>query len=127
VQAEEPMTKNMQEFKEFINKGNVVALAVGVIIATEFGKVVNSLVENMIMPPIGKILGGVDFSNMYLSLSSIVPQGLAFADAQKLGPVLGYGKFITTVISFLIIAYVVFWISKVASKFSKTPTEPEAK
>jgi large-conductance mechanosensitive channel len=56
-----------------------------------------------------------------------VPQGLAFADAQKLGPVLGYGKFITTVISFLIIAYVVFWISKVASKFSKTPTEPEAK
>lgn len=117
----------MQEFKEFINKGNVVGLAVGVIIATEFGKVVNSMVENMIMPPIGKILGGVDFSNLYLSLSNAVPQGLAFADAQKLGPILGYGKFITAVISFLIIAYVVFWISKAASKFSKTPIETEAK
>jgi large conductance mechanosensitive channel len=127
VQAQEPMTKNMQEFKEFINKGNVVALAIGVIVATEFGKVVNSLVENVIMPPIGKILGGVDFSNMYLSLSSVVPQGLAFADAQKLGPILGYGKFITTVISFLIVAYVVFWIAKVANKFSKTPIEPEVK
>jgi large conductance mechanosensitive channel len=127
VQAEEPMTKNMQEFKEFINKGNVVALAIGVIIATEFGKVVNSLVENVIMPPVGKILGGVDFSNMYLSLSSAVPQGLAFADAQKLGPILGYGKFVTTVISFLIVAYVVFWIAKVANKFSKTPIEPEVK
>lgn len=117
------MKNNMQEFKEFINKGNVVALAIGVIIANEFGKVVNSLVENIIMPPIGKILGNVDFSNMYLGLSSNVPHGLALADAQKLGPVLGYGKFITVIISFLIIAYVVFWISKVASRFIKTPEE----
>lgn len=117
----------MQEFKEFINKGNVVALAIGVIIANEFGKVVNSLVENVIMPPIGKLLGGVDFSNLYLSLSSNVPQGLAFNDAQKLGPILGYGKFITVVISFLIIAYVVFWLSKIAGKFSKSPATPEAK
>jgi large conductance mechanosensitive channel len=120
------MSKNMQEFKEFINKGNVVALAIGVIIANEFGKVVNSLVENIIMPPIGKILGGVDFSNMYLSLNGNVPQGLPFADAQKLGPVLGYGKFVTVIISFLIIAYVVFWISKIAGRFAKTPT-PEVK
>lgn len=113
----------MQEFKEFINKGNVVALAIGVIIANEFGKIVNSLVENIIMPPIGKILGNVDFSNMYLSLSSTVPQGLALTDAQKLGPVLAYGKFVTVVISFLIIAYVVFWLSKIASRFIKEPVE----
>ena len=108
-----------KEFKEFINKGNVVDLAVGVIIGAAFGKVVTSIVEDVVMPPIGKILGNLDFSNLYLPLSDKVTPGLGLADAKKLGPVLAYGNFITVVINFVIIGFCIFTIVKALNKMKR--------
>jgi large conductance mechanosensitive channel len=113
------MKSTLGEFKEFINKGNVIQLAVGVIIATEFGKIVNSLVEDIIMPPIGKVMGNVDFSNLYISLSSLIVPGSALSDAKKAGPVIAYGNFITLAINFIIVAFVVFWIVKMVNKLNR--------
>ena len=100
----------LKEFKEFAMKGNVVDLAVGVIIGAAFGAIVTSLVGDVIMPIIGAVTGGLDFSNYYLPLSSKVQHGLAYADAKKQGAVLGYGQFITVTINFLIIAFILFLI-----------------
>ena len=102
----------VQEFKEFINKGNVVDLAVGVIMGAAFGKIVSSVVEDLIMPPIGKILGNLDFSNLYFALSDKITPGLALADAKKLGPVVAYGNFITITINFVIVAFCIFMVVK---------------
>jgi large conductance mechanosensitive channel len=110
------MRNTFNEFKGFINKGNVVGLAVGIIIGAEFNKIVNSLVEDIIMPLVGKALGNVDFSNMYLALSGNVPAGMPLAEAKKIGAVLAYGHFITLTVNFIIIAFAVFWIVKAANK-----------
>jgi large conductance mechanosensitive channel len=83
----------LEEFKKFIMRGNVVDLAVGVIIGLAFGAIVTSLVNDIIMPIIGAITGGLDFSNYYLPLSTKVAPGLAYVDAKKQGAVLGWGKF----------------------------------
>ena len=83
----------LKEFKEFAMKGNVVDLAVAVIIGAAFGKIVTSLVEDIIMPIVGKLIGGLDFSNLYLPLSAKVTTGLGLADARKLGAVPGVGQF----------------------------------
>lgn len=96
-----------KEFREFINRGNVVDLAVGVIIGAAFGKIVTSLVEGVIMPPIGLLLGRVDFSNMFYDLSGQHPASLAEAKAKGL-PVIAYGAFLNDVITFLIVAFVIF-------------------
>jgi large conductance mechanosensitive channel len=117
----------IKEFKEFINKGNVVDLAVGVIIGAAFGKVVASVVEDVVMPPIGKILGNLDFSNLYLPLSDKVTAGLGLADAKKLGPVLAYGNFITVVINFLIIGFCIFLIVKALNKIKRNEEAKPAK
>ncbi len=101
-----------KEFKEFAVKGNAMDLAVGVIIGAAFGKIVTSIVEDLIMPPIGKVLGNLDFTNMYIPLSEKVPKGLGLADAKKLGPVFAYGDFITITINFLIVAFCVFLLVK---------------
>ena len=106
------------EFKDFIAGGNVIDLAVGVIIGGAFGKIVDSLVKDIIMPVIGKIIGNVDFSNMYVALSG-QPAGLPLADAQKLGSVLSYGNFITILINFLILAFVIFMMVKQVNKMKK--------
>lgn len=98
----------LQDFKNFAMKGNVVDLAVGVIIGAAFSKIVDSLVGDVIMPIIGAITGGLDFSNYYLPLSSAIQGHPAYADAKKAGAVLGYGSFITAIINFLIIAFVLF-------------------
>lgn len=98
----------LQDFKNFAMKGNVVDLAVGVIIGAAFSKIVDSLVSDVIMPIIGAITGGLDFSNYYLPLSSAIQGHPAYAEAKKAGAVLGYGSFITAVINFLIIAFVLF-------------------
>ncbi len=98
----------LQDFKNFAMKGNVVDLAVGVIIGAAFSKIVDSLVGDIIMPLIGAITGGLDFSNYYLPLTSAIQGHPAYADAKKAGAVLGYGSFITAVINFLIIAFVLF-------------------
>src|SRR5512137_1732833 len=98
----------LTEFREFAMKGNVVDLAVGVIIGAAFGAIVTSLVGDVIMPIIGAITGGLDFSNYYLALSAKVQPGLAYADAKKQGAILGWGQFLTVALNFLIIAWVLF-------------------
>ena len=112
------------EFKDFIAGGNVIDLAVGVIIGGAFGKIVDSLVKDIIMPVVGKIIGNVDFSNIYIALSG-QPAGLPLADAQKLGSVLSYGNFITILINFLILAFVIFMMVKQVNKMKKA-TPPAA-
>jgi large conductance mechanosensitive channel len=109
----------VQEFKEFVNKGNVVDLAVGVIMGAAFGKIVASAVEDLIMPPIGKILGNLDFSNLYISLSEKIPPGAALADAKKLGPVLAYGNFLTITINFVIVAFCIFLVVKGVNRMKR--------
>jgi large conductance mechanosensitive channel len=113
------------EFRDFIARGNVVDLAVAVIIGAAFGKIVTSLVEGIIMPPIGLALGNVDFANLFVDLSGQRPVSLA--DAQLRGlPVIAYGMFLNDVISFLIIALVVFLIVRQVNKL-KQATPPSVK
>ena len=108
-----------EEFKKFALRGNVVDLAVGVIIGVAFGAIVTSLVNDIIMPLIGAITGGLDFSNYYTALSSNVQPGLSYADAKKQGAVLGWGQFLTVAINFLIIAWVLFLAIKGINKLKK--------
>lgn len=108
-----------QEFKEFALKGNVVDLAVGVIIGAAFGKIVNSVIEDLIMPIVGKAIGNVDFSNLYFPLSDKIPAGLGLADAKKLGPVFAYGNFLTIAINFAILAFCIFMLVKVMNRLKK--------
>ena len=107
------------EFKEFINKGSVLDLAVGVIIGAAFGKIVSSLTDDIIMPFISWITGGVDFSNKFILLGN-PPAGVAATDYAKLKEagvaMLGYGSFITAIINFLILAFVIFQIVKMANR-----------
>lgn len=108
----------IKEFRDFIARGNVIDLAVAVIIGAAFGKIVTSLVEGIIMPPIGLMLGNVDFSNLFIDISGQRPVSLA--DAQLKGlPVIAYGMFINDVISFLIIAYVIFLIVRQINKLKR--------
>jgi large conductance mechanosensitive channel len=106
----------LKEFREFAMKGNVVDLAVGVIIGAAFGAIVTSLVGDVIMPIIGAITGGLDFSNYFLKLSSSVTAD-SLAEAKKQGAVLAYGAFITAVINFLIIAWVLFMVIQLMNRF----------
>lgn len=101
-----------KEFKEFAVKGNVVDLAVGVIIGAAFGKIVTSVVEDLLMPPVGRLLGNLDFSNLYIPLSDKVKPGLALVEAKKLGPVFAYGNFISITINFVIVAFCIFLLVK---------------
>jgi len=113
----------LREFKEFIARGNVIDLAVAVIIGAAFGKIVTSLVEGVIMPPIGMLLGKADFSNLFIDLSGQRPVSLA--DAQLKGlPVITYGVFLNDIISFLIIAFVVFMVVKSVNRLKAQPPAP---
>ena len=108
----------LKEFRDFIARGSVIDLAIAVIIGAAFGKLVTSLVEGIIMPPIGLLLGGVDFSNLFIDLSGQRPVSLA--DAQLRGlPVIAYGQFLNDVITFLIIAFVVFLIVKAINRMKR--------
>jgi len=107
-----------KEFKTFIMRGNVLDLAVAVIIGGVFGKIVSSLVNDVIMPPIGSVVGKVDFSSLYLNLSPGTYASLA--EAQKAGaPVIKYGLFINTVIDFLIVSFVIFLVVRLANRFHR--------
>ena len=107
----------LKEFKEFAMKGNVLDMAVGVVIGAAFGKIVSSLTDDVIMPVIGRIFGGLDFSNKYLVLSGDVAPGTSLDAARKAGAnVLAYGSFISAVINFLILAWIIFLIVKAANK-----------
>jgi large conductance mechanosensitive channel len=107
-----------QEFKEFAFKGNAFDLAVGVIIGLAFGKIVDSVVNHLIMPIVGAVFGGLNFDNYFIRLSSAVT-ATNLADAQKQGAVLAYGAFLTVLINFLIIAWIVFMLVKVANRVRK--------
>ncbi|MBC8151904.1 MAG: large conductance mechanosensitive channel protein MscL [Bacteroidetes bacterium] len=98
----------LKEFKEFAMRGNVMDLAVGVIIGAAFAKIVDSAVTDLIMPLVGLIIGSVDFSNVYLPLSDGVTAGASLEEARKQGAVLAYGNFLTVMIDFLILALIIF-------------------
>ena len=114
----------LEEFKKFVMRGNVVDLAVGIVIGVAFGAIVTSLVGDIIMPIIGAATGGLDFSNYYLPLSSKVQQGIAYTDAKKEGAVLGYGAFLTAAVNFLIVAAVLFFVVKAMNRMKK-PDAPK--
>lgn len=112
----------IKEFKEFIMRGNVMELAIGIIIGTAFTGIVNSLVEDVVMPPLGLLIGKVDFSNLFLNLSGT--EYATLAEAQEAGAAtINYGMFINTIISFLIIAFVIFIIVKQINRFSPKQEE----
>ena len=115
----------IKEFKEFALRGNVMDLAVGVIIGGAFGKIVDSIVNDLIMPVVG-IFFDADFSNLYISLSSKVPEGLALADARKLGPVFAWGNFVTVLINFIILAFIIFLLIKGMNSLMKSNAEKPA-
>ena len=112
----------LKDFKEFAMRGNVIDMAVGIIIGAAFGGIVNSLVSDMIMPPIGLILGNIDFSNFFLVLKEgkLAAPYASVAAAKAAGaPVVAYGTFINTVINFIIIAFVIFLVAKYMFKEEK--------
>jgi large conductance mechanosensitive channel len=108
----------LKEFKEFAMKGNVVDLAVGVIIGAAFGAIVNSLVGDVIMPVIGAITGGLDFSNYFTPLTKSVTAG-NLADAKKQGAVLAWGNFLTLTLNFLIVAFVLFIVIRLMNQLKR--------
>ena len=121
----------LEEFKKFALRGNVVDLAIGVIIGAAFSGIVNSLVGDVIMPIIGAVTGGIDFSNYYVPLSSKVT-ATTLADAKKEGAVLAWGNFLTITLNFIIVAFVLFLVIRAINQFSRkeaekasTPTKTE--
>lgn len=110
------------EFKEFAMKGNVVDLAVGVIIGAAFGKIVDSIVADLIMPLVGVAFGGLDFSNYFIPLAGQVATNLA--DAKKAGAVFAYGSFITVALNFLILAFIIFLMIKQINRLKKAEPAP---
>ena len=117
----------LQEFKKFIMRGNVMDMAVGIIVGTAFTSIVRSLVDDVIMPPLGLLLGNVDFSNLYILLHQGDPAGpyLTLADAQSAGAVtLNYGLFTNTILSFLIIAFVVFLLVRFINNLHREGEKP---
>ncbi|MCI0351492.1 MAG: large conductance mechanosensitive channel protein MscL [Acidobacteriales bacterium] len=119
----------MKEFKEFALRGNVVDMAVGIIIGAAFGKIVTSVIEDLIMPIIGKAIGNVDFTNLYVPLSEAVSRAqtaaeasggaLALVEAKKVGAVFAYGNFITILINFIILAFCIFMLIKAMNTLKK--------
>ena len=114
----------LKEFKEFAMKGNVLDMAIGVIIGGAFGKIITSLVSDVLMPPLGLLLGKVDFSSLFLNLSGTPQPSLAAAKAAG-APTVNYGVFLQTVLDFIIIAFVIFMLVKQVNRL-KTPAAPSA-
>jgi len=117
----------MSEFKEFAVKGNVIDLAVGVIIGGAFGKIVGSVVDDLIMPVVSKVFGGLDFSSYYLPLAGQA-SGLPLVEARKLGAVLAYGNFVTVALNFLILAFIIFLMVQRINRLKRAepPAPPPA-
>jgi large conductance mechanosensitive channel len=116
----------IKEFKEFAMRGNVVDMAVGIIIGAAFGKIVTSVVNDIIMPPIGKAMGGVNFADLFISLDSAKTQGItSLAKAKETGAaVIAYGSFINTVIDFTIVAFCIFMIIKLMNSLKRKQPAP---
>lgn len=126
-------TSILQEFKAFISRGNVIDMAVGIIIGAAFTAIVTSLVQDVITPPLGLILGGMDFSNLFLSLNGA--EYATLDEATKAGaPILAYGSFLNAIIKFLIVSFVIFMLVRLINKLKKeqaaedaaTPAAPSA-
>jgi large conductance mechanosensitive channel len=115
----------LEDFKKFIMRGNVVDLAVGIVIGAAFGKIVTSLVADVLMPPIGMVLGGVDFSGLFVNLSGTSYPTLAAARLAG-APTLNYGMFVNTVVDFLIVSAAIFIVVKVISRLQKKAEEAPA-
>ncbi len=115
----------LKEFKEFAMRGNVLDMAIGIILGAAFGKIVTSLVSDILMPPIGLLLGKVDFSSMFVNISG--QQFASLADAKKAGAaVISYGVFINTVIDFVIVAFVIFLLVRQINKLERPKAAPAA-
>ncbi len=116
----------LKEFKEFAMKGNVLDMAIGVIMGAAFGKIVSSLVSDVLMPPIGLLLGGVDFTGLFINLSGTAQPSLVAAKAAGT-PTLNYGVFLQTILDFIIIAFVIFMFVKQMNRFKReAPAAPPA-
>ena len=121
----------LKEFKEFAMRGNVLDMAVGIIIGAAFGKIVSSFVADILMPPIGLLMGKVDFANLFFTLSG--PAAATLADAKKAGAVtVNYGFFLNTIIDFVLVAFAIFLLIKQVNRFKKAeaappPAEPATK
>ncbi|AWL05205.1 large conductance mechanosensitive channel protein MscL [Massilia oculi] len=115
----------MEEFKKFAMRGNVIDLAVGVIIGGAFARITDSLVKDIVMPPIGALLGGLDFANYYIPLNN---QGynLPLAEAQKAGAVLAYGNFLTILLNFIILAFIIFQMVRLINRLRGPAEEAKA-
>jgi large conductance mechanosensitive channel len=113
----------LKEFKSFAIKGNVIDLAVGIIIGAAFGKIVESLVQDVIMPLVGRAFGGLDFSNYFIPLNG-QSMALTLVEAKKAGAVLAYGSFLTILINFVILAFIIFQMVRLVNRARRT--EPEA-
>jgi large conductance mechanosensitive channel len=121
--ARDEGARMLKEFKEFALRGNVVDMAVGIIIGTAFGKIISSLVNDILMPPIGRLLGKVDFSNLFVSLSG--EEFASLAKAKEAGaPTINYGLFLNTVLDFVIVAFVIFIVVRQVNRLQKA--EPAA-
>lgn len=119
----------LKDFKEFVMRGNVVDMAVGIIVGTAFGSIVNSLVSDIIMPPTGLLLGNVDFSNLFIVLKEgpVARPYASLADAQAAGAVtINYGAFVNTIISFVIVAFAVFLLIRSINKLKRQEETPPA-
>jgi large conductance mechanosensitive channel len=112
----------IKEFREFINRGNVIDLAVAVVIGAAFGRIVTSLVDGILMPPFGLVLGRVDFSSLFVVLNSSKGVPASLADAKTQGvPVIAYGAFLNEIVNFLIVAFAVFLLVKQANRWKESP------
>lgn len=118
----------VKEFKEFAIKGNAIDLAVGVIIGGAFGKIVTSIIDDLIMPVVGAIIGKPDFSSLYWVMKGEVPAGLPLDKAREIADatIFAYGNFVTVSINFLLMALVIFWMVKAINKMKKTELEAPA-
>lgn len=115
----------IKEFKQFATKGNVVDMAVGIIIGAAFGKIVSSLVNDVLMPPIGKLIGNVNFTDLYVTLDGKAYETLAAAKAAG-APILSYGNFLQTVFDFIIVAFAIFMMIKAMNRLKKKEEEKAA-
>jgi len=114
----------LKEFKEFAMRGNVLDMAVGIIIGAAFGKIVTSFVEDVMMPPLGRLIGHVDFSNMFISLNGQHYDSIEAA--KKAGAAMSYGMFLNTIINFLIVAFAVFLLVRMVNRWTTKPASPAA-
>ena len=113
----------IKEFREFINRGNVIDLAVAVVIGAAFGRIVTGLVDGILMPPLGLVLGRVDFSSLFVVLDSSKGVPASLADAKTQGvPVIAYGAFLNEIVNFLIVAFAVFVLVKQTNRWKKSPS-----